>query len=135
MKKIIFLEIPSSYLNCDEFIAVVSKVEGKNKLLNTLDVALNFPDYFGHNWDALHDFLRDFSWIEKKGVVLVHIEIPKLSSEELKTYVEILFNVVKDWKDGEEHYFKVIFPKYAELLIQGIIEKINFAGPNLQSEA
>ncbi len=33
--------------------------------------AANFPDTFGHNWDALADALTDLSWLHASGYVVV----------------------------------------------------------------
>jgi RNAse (barnase) inhibitor barstar len=32
---------------------------------------LHFPDYFGHNWDAVSDCLTDLNWLPAAGYVLV----------------------------------------------------------------
>jgi RNAse (barnase) inhibitor barstar len=32
---------------------------------------LRFPDYFGHNWDAVYDCLTDMSWLPADGYVIV----------------------------------------------------------------
>ena len=32
---------------------------------------LHFPDYFGHNWDAVFDCLTDLNWLPAAGYVLV----------------------------------------------------------------
>jgi RNAse (barnase) inhibitor barstar len=39
----------------------------KTTLLRRIAVALNFPDGFGRNWDALSDSLRDLSWLPATG--------------------------------------------------------------------
>lgn len=44
---------------------------GKPDLLARIAAALAFPPTFGHNWDALADFLADLSWLPGRGVVLV----------------------------------------------------------------
>lgn len=121
MEKIEFLEYPTRYCNETEYIAYLSKVKDENDLFRQLSDILVFPDYFGDNWNALFDCLRDFSWISKRGVVLVHSEIPVLSEEELMTYFHIIFSAVEDWTDTDNHYFKVIFPKEDEPKIMKFI--------------
>ena len=49
----------------------VAGVQQKQELLAKIASAMNFPDYFGKNWDALVDCLRDLSWLSPKGVLLV----------------------------------------------------------------
>lgn len=121
MTNIEFLEYPMRYCNENEYIAYLSQVEDDNDLFRQLSDILAFPDYFGDNWNALFDCLRDFSWINKRGVVLVHSEIPVLSEEELMTYFEIIFSAVEDWTDTDDHYFKVIFSKEDESKIMKFI--------------
>ena len=38
------------------------QVASKSDFLQACAEALGFPSYFGHNWDALEDSLRDLSW-------------------------------------------------------------------------
>ncbi|WP_255954315.1 barstar family protein [Streptomyces odontomachi] len=38
-------------------------VTGKAAFLDRCARALELPDWFGHNWDALADCLRDLSWL------------------------------------------------------------------------
>ncbi len=123
MKQIEFIRNPIDYVNNSEFVALLPHVNGADDLHKELSDILKFPNYYGENWNALYDCLRDFGWIDMKGIVLVHIAIPSLSDFELKTYIEILFESAKDWKEGDEHYFKVIFPLGAEKLIRSIINQ------------
>lgn len=44
-------------------------VEDKKSLMRTLATQLHFPDYFGHNWDAVADCLADLA-PDAHGVVL-----------------------------------------------------------------
>jgi len=38
------------------------RVGSKLELLDTCQVTFDFPEWFGRNWDALADSLRDLSW-------------------------------------------------------------------------
>ena len=46
-------------------------IAGRDDLLAALASALAFPDYFGGNWDALDEVLRDLGWLPADGYVLV----------------------------------------------------------------
>jgi len=117
MRRIYFIKEPTAYWDNAEFVAFLPKVNGQDELHSKLSEVLRFPDYYGDNWNALYDCLRDFNWIEKEGIVLVHTELPNLPNEDLKVYVDILFDAMQDWKEGEGHYFKVIFPEESETII------------------
>lgn len=44
--------------------------DGKPSFLARIAIALDFPDWFGHNWDALSDCLGDFGWVASPGLVI-----------------------------------------------------------------
>jgi len=50
--------------------ADVTKVMGKEGLLDLISKVMNFPDYFGKNWDALNDCLTDSHVIPNNGCIL-----------------------------------------------------------------
>lgn len=45
----------------------LSACQGKAEFLSAMACALQVPDGFGHNFDALADVLADFSWREDAG--------------------------------------------------------------------
>jgi RNAse (barnase) inhibitor barstar len=47
------------------------RAQAKPTFLRAVAAALDFPDYFGMNWDALADCLTDLEWLDSDGVVLV----------------------------------------------------------------
>ena len=46
-------------------------ISTKKQLLDSLAAALSFPDYFGGNWDALDECLRDMEWLPASGYLLI----------------------------------------------------------------
>jgi RNAse (barnase) inhibitor barstar len=44
----------------------------KPSLLAALGHALDFPDYYGENWDALEECLNDFSWRAGPVWLVIH---------------------------------------------------------------
>lgn len=97
-------------------------ISDREALFQVLARALTFPDYFGHNWDAVDELLRDFSWIDNKRIVIVHHDLPlRFRERDGKTYLEVLAATVKDWKPGERHQLVVVFPVKDRETIQDIL--------------
>lgn len=66
--------------------------------------ALKFPDYFGHNWDAMEECLADLEWLPAKGYVIVITDaggvLPE-DEEEYETFLEILRDAGEAWGNGQ----------------------------------
>lgn len=48
-----------------------TKADSRATFFHEIAGALRFPDYFGHNWDAVYDCLTDLNWLAAAGYVLV----------------------------------------------------------------
>src|SRR4249920_1402761 len=46
-------------------------ITDKAALMECLQSALHFPEWFGHNWDALEDCVTDMSWSDHVGYALL----------------------------------------------------------------
>ena len=57
--------------------------------------ALDFPDYFGRNWDAVYDCLTDFNWLPAAGYVLVLDGFDQFATNEAKQW-NIALKVLRD---------------------------------------
>jgi len=79
-------------------------------LLQALYDGLQLPGYFGFNWNALSDCLRDLHWLQQDAIVLRHVDLPALPAAQLRIYLEILVEAVRSWRPGEEHSLRVEFP-------------------------
>lgn len=55
------------------FIAVIdgNKCKTLQSFFKEIANALNFPDYFGENLDALDEMISDLEWIEEKSIVII----------------------------------------------------------------
>lgn len=94
-------------------VRIPAKARGKEKLLSVLAAKLRFPSYFGHNWDALEECLRDLSWLrEQSRVVIVHEAFPfSAAGDSLATYQSILADAVAVHRQrGTPPLLEVVFP-------------------------
>jgi hypothetical protein len=79
-------------------------------LLGLIAKRLSFPDYFGKNWDALEECLRDLSWLPAGPVVLEHADVPLVRDvASAKIYVAILADATRDTSDSGRP-LRVVFP-------------------------
>ncbi len=94
-------------------VRIPAKAKGKEKLLSVLAAKLRFPSYFGHNWDALEECLRDLSWLgDQPRVVIVHEAFPfSPAGEALAIYQGILADAVAVHRErGTSPLLEVVFP-------------------------
>lgn len=72
-------------------------------LFAELAEVLEFPEYFGHNWDALEECLADLEWLPAKGYVLVFTDSELIlpdDEEEFATFLEVLNDAGETWAAG-----------------------------------
>jgi RNAse (barnase) inhibitor barstar len=89
----------------------VGKARGKNDLLNLLAKALEFPDHFGKNWDALHDCLTDLSWLPGKGwvVILLNGDVLARNHEAIFiTAVDVFSAAAESWRSQNKPFWVLI---------------------------
>lgn len=95
----------------DDYVAKVpAGISNTEGLFQALYDVLKLPGYFGFNWNALSDCLRDFHWINSFNVILQHTDLPRIPSTDLCLYLEILAEAKVDWKTSKSHSLKVVFP-------------------------
>ena len=101
---------------------VPAGIESKAVLLDRLSAALNFPGYFGRNWDAFEECMRDLSWLPGGDVILRHDDLP-LSQDlaSLSIYLSILKNAAEKWNADGERKLIVIFPPDTESVVLDVL--------------
>ncbi len=107
----IYIEEIEKLAPSENLVAIVpAGIRSREKLFSILSKALKFPSYFGRNWDALYDCLRDFSWIDIFQITMIHRDIPALGTDATRIYLDILADSVKAWRSRENHQLSVVFP-------------------------
>ena len=90
----------------------------KNAVLNAIARALQFPDYFGHNWDAFYDCLLDLNLGDGAGTLLVLREasgFARAEPEEFAAAVGTMADAADYWK-GEKKTLLVVIELEAPAL-------------------
>jgi Barstar (barnase inhibitor) len=82
--------------NGDLFYFDGTEMTDKELLMQEFAVVLNFPGYFGANWDALADCLSDVEWLED-GVTHGVLLFDRWEQCTSPTLIEILQAAMVDW--------------------------------------
>ena len=77
--------------NTCKIILQINKNDDKQVIFDIFAKELNFPKYFGNNWDAFWDCITDFSWLKCK-IIIIHIS-GESKDQELKNK---LINILKE---------------------------------------
>ena len=95
---------------------------GQKKLLIDAYRSAGFPGYLANNWDSLFDCLRDFSWIEKRVIQILHHDLPMSDDVEgQRVYLSLLADAVGDWQGDEAHRLEVVFPLRCKATVQHLL--------------
>lgn len=81
---------------CDLWRIELDGTTDKTELFTRIASALIFPDWFGHNWDALADCLGDLSWLpaaRKRALLFTGLDT---TSPNGQTLLELLTDLADD---------------------------------------
>ena len=87
----------------DRFVVRILRGErcpNERRLFKEWAAVLQFPDYFGNNWDALQECLADLEWLPAPGYVLIITNVDALLRGQDRAFqilLEILDTVSKEW--------------------------------------
>ncbi len=80
-----------------------NKMRSVSSLFNEFGAALQFPYYFGENWNAFDECIKDLSWLYAPGYVLIihnadQLLIESADSEgQMQSLLKILNSAAKEW--------------------------------------
>ncbi len=93
-----------------------ARIDAQQALFERVAQALDFPDWFGRNWDALEDCLGDLSWrAAASGHVLVFESYPR--GEELRVLLDVLRSSAQYWAQRGRPFFAVLVDPRRELFL------------------
>jgi hypothetical protein len=78
-----------------------SRVLDKSTFLAAAAAALDFPAYFGHNWDAFEEMVNDLSWTSGAGYLLLYDDVAPFAThapDEWAVALDILQQAVANWR-------------------------------------
>lgn len=78
---------------------------GKDAILAAVSAALDFPDWFGGNWDALEDCLTDLSWRRGSGQVILFSQAHE--GDEVGILLDVLASAGEYWREQGRPFFAV----------------------------
>jgi hypothetical protein len=85
----------------------LAAVSDKAGLMQAVARALEFPAWFGGNWDALEDCLTDLSWHHADGHVLLVEGADALPQDDLGVFRDVLESAAAYWKERARPFFAV----------------------------
>ncbi|MGQ0511315.1 MAG: barstar family protein [Betaproteobacteria bacterium] len=81
--------------------------DGKEAILRKLARELQFPSWFGGNWDALEDCLADLSWSTAVGHVLLIEGAAAAVADDVGVLQDILASTAAFWSERRRPFFAV----------------------------
>ena len=98
----------------------------KDVALDRIAQALEFPEWFGRNWDALADCLSDLEWLESANGYVLALdnaqELRATSLDDFATLIEVLDDVASAWR-------KPKVPFWSFLCERGALDSLGDGAP------
>lgn len=122
---LIFIDDPASFADRDALVVrIPAGVRTKRALLKQFARQLKLPGYFGWNWDALEDCLRDLTWLADSRIVVLHESVPlSRGRKNRRTYLRVLIEVLAFWHDSGQRRFGVVFPTACQRVVEKCLLK------------
>lgn len=82
-------------------VVAIAGMTGKAAMLAAVAKALDFPDYFGGNWDALEECLTDLSWRDGPVALLLAdaATAETAAPEDWALLLDILADAARYWRE------------------------------------
>lgn len=89
----------------------IGHAHDKADFLEHIAKAMGFPQWFGRNWDALADCLKDLSWLPGKGWVVVLEKSKHFGAghrHEFEQAMELMAEIADYWRGQDKPFWTLI---------------------------
>jgi len=89
----------------------IGHAHDKADFLEHIARAMAFPQWFGRNWDALADCLKDLSWLPGKGWVVVLEKSKHFGAghgREFEQAMELMAEIADYWRPQDKPFWTLI---------------------------
>jgi hypothetical protein len=110
---LVFLDDPTEFHDPSTIVVRLRPgIRSKEKLLAVFAEKLRFPKYFGWNWDAFEECLKDLSWLPAdQGVAIVHRDLPfGAGGKNREIYLNILASALARSATTPARPLQIIWP-------------------------
>jgi len=83
------------------FLLDGSRIADKATLMEEVTRVIRAPEWFGQNWDALLDSLRDLSWVPADAYIILWTSADRLARDsplDFETFVGVLIDAATRWR-------------------------------------
>lgn len=80
----------------------LANAKNREEMLDLIGKGMDFPEWFGHNWDALLDCLADLGWRPAEGyvVILEHCDgIHGLAEADFVQTLQVFEAAANEWRE------------------------------------
>ena len=78
------------------FLLNGNKMKNVNSLFNEFAIVLQFPSYFGKNWNAFDECINDLDWFYGENYIIVINEAQNILINDKIEEIEIFFKICKN---------------------------------------
>ena len=96
-------------------------ISNYKSLFAEISTKMEFPDYFGHNWNALYDCLTDLSWLPADAYFIVWQNSSKLlleSPDDFWLFLDIATDSAEWWSSRGTPFQIAMADDYFDAIIQ-----------------
>lgn len=96
---------PPDYWGMETRVLRGGRCGTKREMLGEWAAALQFPWYFGGNWDAFEECINDLSWMPARAYAFLVTDADRMlrDTDDFATFVSILDATGRRWSDSSEN--------------------------------